>query len=669
MRDRSHQSPARAALLGLCIICLGHTVMSATNAASARMLDSKRIVLENPWLRYEVDPAHGGRISSFVDKRDGRERVVPGRLEGMCFDGIYDQDDPLYQGQWGINGAVPYEAQILQSSGNCVRVAVSRASIAYEHGIYNPTYDGLVIEREFVLPTDAPFLKVIIRIHNRSAEGRRPAYFIRNGYMDGPERSHIRYERPSRRGIQDGDPDGDNTDQMVWDPAAGWTATYDTDSGRGVVWLMDASRVMMFYNCISATTARHVEEFPNRHGVDPLWMWDNASATAISAEWYYHRAIIPAGRTWETALYMVPLQGSGPIAHACQEFICSLKLPAKGKAGRLSMSVRPGLRPAHDLTIHAECLSPSQGSRAAPLGACVCRSLADAPVSLRIALRKPLPADAVLRFRVEGKGSDGQPFMRTFDYVGGATPARVTAVLPGPRLSYQYERRVASRVTNAVPRVLFLQGIAFERWGWGEALQQRKAEVRESEFMKRRVATAVRYFPATLDEALQFDLIILGAVDAFSLSYEGVMLMDDYVKSGGSLLVLGGLYSWGNGRFREYGMDAFLPLQVSGTFDLVRGSGARSEIQSDHWKAIGGVPAQSPGGVSWYHQLEAAPDARVLWRSGADPLLAVSDHGAGRIACFAATTLGPEGTEPAPFWKQPAWAPVRDGVVDWLLRR
>jgi hypothetical protein len=40
--------------------------------------------------------------------------------------------------------------------------------------------------------------------------------------------------------------------------------------------------------------------------------------------------------------------------------------------------------------------------------------------------------------------------------------------------------------------------------------------------MKRRISTCVRYFPATLQESQQFDLIVLGAVDAFALCQEGV---------------------------------------------------------------------------------------------------------------------------------------------------
>ena len=76
--------------------------------AMAKRLESGRIRLENRYLRLDIDPLHGGRIASFIDKRDGMERILPGRLEGMCFDNMYDQDGMLYQGQWNINQAAPY---------------------------------------------------------------------------------------------------------------------------------------------------------------------------------------------------------------------------------------------------------------------------------------------------------------------------------------------------------------------------------------------------------------------------------------------------------------------------------------------------------------------------------------------------------------------------------
>ncbi|HUU96785.1 MAG TPA: hypothetical protein VM487_13690 [Phycisphaerae bacterium] len=58
--------------------------------------------------------------------------------------------------------------------------------------------------------------------------------------------------------------------------------------------------------------------------------------------------------------------------------------------------------------------------------------------------------------------------------------------------------------------------------------------------------------------------------------------------------------------------------------------------------------------MRWFHVLKPAADARVLARIGEHPLVAVSQHGRGRIACVAATVLGVEDEKPAPFWRTDA---------------
>ena len=162
--------------------------------------------------------------------------------------------------------------------------------------------------------------------------------------------------------------------------------------------------------------------------------------------------------------------------------------------------------------------------------------------------------------------------------------------------------------------MLFLQGLGYERWGLEQALASADASLRASEFMKRRIATCVRYFPASLDEALQYDLIILGAVDASALSDEGVQLLREYVRNGGSLLVLGGLYSWGGGRFQEFGLDRCFPLHVERTFDLSPAHGAISWDAAACRDILGHDARASLAGVQWLHVLTAAPDARILAR-------------------------------------------------------
>jgi uncharacterized membrane protein len=617
-------------------------------------LKDGRMLLANRHVRFIIDPKHGGRISSFVDLRDGLERVVPGRLEGLFFDTVYDQDGMLYQGQWSVQQSAPYAGAILENSPTVARIRVSRAAFDSEHGVPNTNYSGLVIEREFQLGRDSTTLDCVVRLRNTSAEGRCPAYALRNGYVDGLQRGDLRAYRPSRRGIHPAGPGLPGTDPMIWDPAAGWTATADMASGRGAAWLMEAGRVMMFYNSTAEVTPRLVEEFPNRYGVDPLWIWDNASDTAIGADWYYRRAFIPAGGVWETRVTLVPLQEvRAGIAYADPFVVAAASWSAE--SNQISVQALPSSKP---FAVERAVVESDQGDM----------ELRREGGGNRFTGGGPEAASEVVRIRLEGRTADGSAQIVRFPFVPKPADITEAPLLSGPTQTPDYRSPVPVPVREGSTRkALLLEGLGFERWGVATNLAGRAFETRSSEFMKRRIATAVRYFPATLEEAQRFDVIVLGAVDAFALSNDGVSILRDYVSSGGSLLVLGGLYSYGGGRFQEFGLDEWLPLRVKRTFDLVQ-SGGRAGWEKEDWQKAGGTGrAPKLGRIAWMHDLEPAPGAEVWARIGESPLIAVQTLGKGRIAAVAATPLGdPE--ESGAFWTLPEWNRTLDSLLTWLVK-
>jgi uncharacterized membrane protein len=68
-----------------------------------------------------------------------------------------------------------------------------------------------------------------------------------------------------------------------------------------------------------------------------------------------------------------------------------------------------------------------------------------------------------------------------------------------------------------------------------------------------------------------------------------------------------------------------------------------------------------------YNQVTAKPDADVLVRCGADPLLVVGSHGAGRSAAFA-SDCAPHWCPPT-FMKWPGYDPMWGNLVRWLAER
>lgn len=659
----------------LCFV-LGVAIKSSILAGEfpkAYSLENGRIVLENEFLRFEVDPKGGGRISSFVDRRDGGERVVPGRVEGLCFDQFYEQNDRTLSGNY-FYAVQPYEGEILSAGGDRAAVRVGRPSIPYERGVYNENYDNLYVEREFSLDASSPVLQIKVRIYNRSKEGKRPGYWIRSGYSIGGDREHECYIRPSRRGIMGGGPDDVTTDQMVWDPSYGWTATADTSIRACVVWLMDASRLMMFYNSVAALSARDIDEYPNKYGVDPLWIWDGAGSTTVGPEWYYHKAYIPAGEFWETSIQMISMANTDLIDHACKYFIADIVPPEMGPKGRVHLRLTQAAVSVRNLKISGEMIDLDGRQKSVSLGIGQTDMLTPSPRLVELSDMIEKPGHAAFRFQIEGTTADGRQFSEFFEYIFNSDGKSLDYEIAAPKLKFNYKPSgYVLRPEDNTTKVLYLQGLAFERWGLMEALQEMKAEVRESEFMKKMMMTSIRYFPVTLEEAMQFDLIIMAAIDAFAIGFEGCQILRDYVQNGGSLFVLGGIYGWGGGRYQEYGLDEFLPLSIENTFDLEKGGRFNlipneAELNEILGKNSPDWGSNQWGIVYWFHKLKAKPQAKVLVRLGDFPLLAISRSGLGKIACMAGTTLGEGDPGKLPYWAQPAWNDIKKKLLIWLFQ-
>ncbi len=65
------------------------------------------------------------------------------------------------------------------------------------------------------------------------------------------------------------------------------------------------------------------------------------------------------------------------------------------------------------------------------------------------------------------------------------------------------------------------------------------------------------YLPTSFDEMFDYDLLVINDVDAESLTDFGQHVTTQFVKAGGSLLVLGGPYAFGNSGFQKTGLADF----------------------------------------------------------------------------------------------------------------
>lgn len=186
-------------------------------------------------------------------------------------------------------------------------------------------------------------------------------------------------------------------------------------------------------------------------------------------------------------------------------------------------------------------------------------------------------------------------------------------------------------------------------------------------------------FPATREELDSFDVVILSDIgsNSFLLCDETflrserttnrLVLLGDYVKDGGGLVMVGGYMSFsgidGRARYQASPLASVLPVIMLDRDDRVEmPEGLVATFPDPEHPALGGTPADWPI-LLGYNQLKAKPDATVVASFDNDPLLVVQEVGGGRSVAFA-SDVAPHWA-PNEFMMWPHYAKLWSSIVSW----
>lgn len=175
--------------------------------------------------------------------------------------------------------------------------------------------------------------------------------------------------------------------------------------------------------------------------------------------------------------------------------------------------------------------------------------------------------------------------------------------------------------------------------------------------------TAATDFPISADEIAEYDVVVLSDIGFNTLAlppktfeeFEQVpnrlRLIEDFVKAGGGLLMVGGYLSFtgfnGKARYKGTAVERALPVTMQAYDDRVERSDGVVPVKRDvEHQIVDDLPNEWPA-LLGYNRVEADDDADELVRVGDDPLLAVGGHGDGRSAAFT--------SDCAPHWGAPAF--------------
>ncbi len=157
-------------------------------------------------------------------------------------------------------------------------------------------------------------------------------------------------------------------------------------------------------------------------------------------------------------------------------------------------------------------------------------------------------------------------------------------------------------------------------------------------------------FPETVRALEQYSTIILSDIGANTLllppqtwlrSERAINRLDviaDYVKAGGGLIMVGGYLTFSGieakGCWKDTVVEACLPVRLSATDDRrEHPEGIVGKIVRPTHAVLEGVEGPLPA-VLGYNRVRLAEGAELLATVGGDPLIAVTEVGAGRSAVF-----------------------------------
>jgi uncharacterized membrane protein len=642
--------PLMRVLLMLSLALL--STLPARAVATANWFDGpsgkKWVRLENPYLRLDFAPELGARGAALMDKKTGKSLIANPEARaggGLFMDHFWEQNWP------GEFLGATYNTKILSAPNGAASVKFSANASGQWGQADSPLLSGLEITRTVTLLADAPVVQVKVQIHNPTTQNKVAGYWMQNVLWAGGDKENDRYLRPNSRSVSRIGYDwktktpilGFMEDQFERAPTAGWTAVLDESQHSGVAFVMDYGPLMNLYNSLQDSTV----------------------------EWQYLQSAIPPGRTWETEVTAIMMDGFSGLQHATPNLLLDTQFSIKPQSLDITLFAARGVQPVTSLKCNLKVLKLQSRTEVA-LPEVELRDLDFKTKSATVALPGAFTEPIILKVAAQVQTGDGKTQREYFEvWFGGNlgfAGINRTIDLP-PMYSLPAQSKVVKflkpdkieRTRSDVPRVLVINGYQSEAWQAAPAAKSWGAEVKESRFQQASsIAANLSYWPVDYSELMSYDAIVLSNLDASALSLFAQEMLRDYVLHGGGLVILGGMNTLGNGHFEQSRFADILPVEPGKTFEIKPLEEKAIAVKdAPEFAALGGKV------VNFAHLLKPRTGARVLASAGEAPLLVAGEAGKGRVVVLGATTLGAAPPDETLLWKDAAWPQMLAQIIRW----
>ncbi len=633
---------------------LAATALHAAVKAEKDSTDPGIIVMQNDLLRIEINLQCGAHVTSyrykgFAEGDKDPEIVFDWKTEngGLLKDLWYMQGWP------GEFDKRLYEAEIVKAGPDEAVVKTWTMSTGVFGNKTKEDLAGIKLVKTFRLKDGSRILNVAYEFTNQAEKGRRPAFWSQHAFdFDGKRKNSV-YWRSTRFGIDWISEEKRSSEYGYWYVAqvnAGWNGTTNRQLKRGLMFLMDYNDLMQVY--------------------------DNSAAN--TTEWMYDDVAIPAGKTWKTDVSIIPTEGFVGYTYGSPDLIGFVEAKEVPGGLRVEHTVAAAAGELKDAVITTEVVAARAGWQVKGDDIKVA-TLGMNPLTQTVVVPGIGPMPCVVKVTVSGTGTDGKQIKAQYaDYFGGKAGRNQDLVtldpifpFPVPEKQKQYLKpdKIALQHLSP-PKILFVRGLWAEYHGLDEALKLiGDVTVVDAWMKKSALGETLGNFPASYEDLLSYDVIILANVSGPMLAGVGQEMLADYVKAGGGLLMMGGDRTYGQTSFSNPNFENLVPL-TSGMGDYGKLKTASGLAVKSGAPVGAGVAFKGDEIVLYAHTVKPKEGSVVAAAlTDGTPVLILSGDDKARVA---AVTLLPFGEAPAGkvlYGESPAWQKLMAETVKWLMKR
>jgi hypothetical protein len=626
-------------------------VSSSTAATIQPLPDNPNIVeLKNDLLTVRVDLARGARVASFLYKGFENQDVVfdyaaSGGNGGLC------KDLWTVQGWPGEFDKRKFESKIVSSGpGEVVLQAWTTATGESRKGIDEKLSD-LKLTKTFTLRQGDRALHLKVEIANNGSKGKRPAYWFQNAIDFDGERKHNLYWRPTRHAV-DMISKGVASEYGYWYvavPRAGWNGVTNAKLKRGIMFLMDYNSTQQLY--------------------------DNCDANTL--EWMYEDTAIPAGKTWITDITLIPTEGYAGYRYGDPDIVANFETAETPAGLIIEHVISAASAPLKNVTVKTKVIGAKDkwSAEAEPF---TVPELGFAPLTRQVTVSGIGTLPCVVQVNVTGTDAQGKSKSISYeDYFGGKAGRNLNLEMLQPYYQFTLPPKVKKYLkpdviklqANAKPRILFVRGLWADFQGMDEALKTMgDVEVVNGWMKQAAIGETLGNFPASYEELLSYNTIILANVSGGMLGDLGQEMLADFAKAGGGILFLSGDRTYGQAGFSNTNFTPLIPATFKSGGDYARLNKPSALLPAKGSQPlVKGLKFPDSSVALYAHDITAATNAvPLLTYADGRPAALASAPGQPRVALVTPLPFGTAPSGQKLYFQDPSWQEFLARTVKWL---